>query len=250
MIAGYVACKAPLDALKVFRGTRSAKERPNSVTLVSVLSAGMKTLDIDVEKSIHSYVISNSVEVDAALGTARCTQNAGTLRKGLGFLITRYMRRICSLDRHDIRSCGSWPGKEAIGLFNEMQQNGLRPDSTSFAAILSACSHLGLVEEGRRFFDQMVRVYDIRPRIEHYGCIVDMPGRAGLIEEAYQVIKNMPMGLNSVILRSFLGACRNSGRVICSDNELGKVLLKSEPPLELCTGCRRVLSIWSMEGCC
>ncbi|EXC33629.1 hypothetical protein L484_013826 [Morus notabilis] len=70
MIAGYVACKAPLDALKVFRGMRNAKERPNSVTLVSALSAGMKTLDIDVGKSIHGYVITNSVEVDTALGTA------------------------------------------------------------------------------------------------------------------------------------------------------------------------------------
>ncbi|EXC33630.1 hypothetical protein L484_013827 [Morus notabilis] len=91
----------------------------------------------------------------------------------------------------------------------------------------------------------MVRVYEIRPRIEHYGCIVDMPGRAGLIEEAYQVIKNMPMELNSVILRSFLGTCRNSGRVICSDDELGEVLLKSEPHLR--TACRKPLSKTSFQ---
>lgn len=234
MIAGYVACDAPLDAFKLFRDMRRANEKPNSVTLVSLLSACTKMLDIDVGESLHSYIIANSIAIDAALGTVLLEMYSKCGHVEKAFQVFDYS--MCE------KNLQSWTvmisaladhgrGKEAIFLFNGMQRNGLKPDSMLYAAILSACSHLGLVEEGQWYFDQMVRVYAIKPRVEHYGCIVDMLGRAGLIEEAYQVIKSMPMEPNSVIIRSFLGASRNSSWVICSEDELGKLLLKSEPHL-------------------
>ncbi|XP_058201099.1 pentatricopeptide repeat-containing protein At5g66520-like isoform X1 [Rhododendron vialii] len=122
-------------------------------------------------------------------------------------------------------------GEDAISLFTQMEENGLKPDSLSFSGILSACSHLGLVEEGKRYFDQMVNTYGIKSTMEHYGCMIDMLGRAGMIEEAYRVIKSMPMEPNSVILRSFIGASKNHEDVICLDENLRKLLLQIEPDL-------------------
>nr|XP_010910860.1 pentatricopeptide repeat-containing protein At4g21065-like [Elaeis guineensis] len=124
--------------------------------------------------------------------------------------------------------------KEAIALFSQMEASGLKPDSTLFSIILSACSHLGMVDEGRSYFSKMVDAYNIQPTIEHYGCMVDLFGRAGLVDTAYEFIKNMPIAPNGVILRSFFGACRKNGKITIVDGELNrlmKLLLQEEPDL-------------------
>ncbi|KAK6128241.1 LOW QUALITY PROTEIN: hypothetical protein DH2020_038014 [Rehmannia glutinosa] len=98
-------------------------------------------------------------------------------------------------------------GEEALGLFNEMEQTGTIPDGISVIAILYACSHAGLVEQGRQVFDKMTKVYLIKPEIEHYGCMVDLYGRAGQLLKAYDFITQMPIPPNAVIWRTLLGAC-------------------------------------------
>ncbi|XP_047150594.1 pentatricopeptide repeat-containing protein At1g26900, mitochondrial-like [Vigna umbellata] len=110
--------------------------------------------------------------------------------------------------------------KDVISLFNHMEDMGLQPESLVFAVILLACSHAGLVCEGRRYFDRMVRMYSIKRSVEHYGCMVDLLGRSGLIQEAYDIIKGTPMEPNGVILRSFLAACRDHGWVPSLDADL------------------------------
>ncbi|XP_040993342.1 pentatricopeptide repeat-containing protein At5g66520-like [Juglans microcarpa x Juglans regia] len=233
MIAGYVACNCLSDAFKVFRHMKLANEKPNSVTLVSLLSACTRLLDISIGESIHSYIIINHISLDVALGTAllEMYSKCGYIEKAFQVF-----------DSMDEKNLQSWTimisglahnghGQDAISLFTEMEQSGLEPDSMSFAGILSACSHLGLVHEGEKYFDQMVRIYDIKPAMEHYGCMVDLLGRAGLIDEAYEIIKKMPLEPNSIIIRSFLGACKTHGRSICLDDYLRKILLKLEPEL-------------------
>ncbi|KAG2400272.1 Pentatricopeptide repeat-containing protein [Vigna angularis] len=110
--------------------------------------------------------------------------------------------------------------KDVISLFNHMEDMGLQPESLVFAVILLACSHAGLVCEGRRYFDRMVRMYSIKRSVEHYGCMVDLLGRSGLIQEAYDIIKGTPMEPNGVILRSFLAACRDHEWVPSLDADL------------------------------
>lgn len=121
--------------------------------------------------------------------------------------------------------------KDAVSLFTLMESSGVKPDSVSFTALLSACSHLGMVDEGCCYFNQMVSRYEIHPTIEHYGCMVDLFGRAGLIEEAYETLRKMPMQPNSVILRSFMASCRNHGRCIHVDDNLMKLLIEIEPDI-------------------
>jgi pentatricopeptide repeat protein len=119
-------------------------------------------------------------------------------------------------------------GKETLKLFQEMQQAGLKPNHITFTALLSACSHAGLVNEGWLYFDCMSRDYCIAPSAEHYACMVDLLGRAGRLDEAYEFIQNMPIKPTGSVWGALLGACR-----IHSNIELGEhvaeYLFKLEP---------------------
>jgi len=108
-------------------------------------------------------------------------------------------------------------GKEALQLFEEMQQAGARPNRITFIGVLSACCYLGLVKEGCYYFDSMSRDHGISAQVEHYTCMVDMLGRAGLLAEAEEFVHQMPFEPDPVIWRTLLGACRVHGNV-----ELGK----------------------------
>lgn len=225
-----------------------ANEKPNSVTLVSLVSACTRLHSISTGKSIHCYTIVHSIEIDVALGTALIEMYSKCGHVEKAFQIFNSMSEK-NLQSWTIMICGfadHGRGNDAILLFTHMEQTGLVPDSMAFSAILSACSHLGLLYEGQQFFNQMVRTYNIEPTMEHYGCLVDLLGRAGLIEEAYEIIENMPMEPNTVILRSFLGACRNHNVVFTLDDKFRKLLI-SEPNL----GANYVLAAnaSSVSGC-
>ncbi|CAJ2677664.1 unnamed protein product [Trifolium pratense] len=222
MIGGYVCSKTPLEALNVFQEMMLANEKPNYVTLVSLLSACTKMINVCVGVSIHSYIIRNDIEMGVELGTAlfEMYSKCGKIEKALLVfdLMPEKNLQSCTIVISALANHGR--ENDAISLFNQMEDMGLQPDSLSFSVILSACSHMGLVYEGKMYFDKMVRLYNIKPTVEHYGCMVDLLGRAGLMQEAYDIIKNMPMEPNSVILRSFLGACRIHGLVPNLDDDL------------------------------
>ncbi|XP_024986918.1 pentatricopeptide repeat-containing protein At4g21065-like isoform X2 [Cynara cardunculus var. scolymus] len=232
MIAGYVTCNYPLNALSVFLDMKQAKEKPNSVTLVSLLSVCSHLVNIKMGESIHAYILTNDIRLDVSLLTALIGMYAtcGYIEKAMVIFNSMKERNLQSWTIMISGLAENGRGEEAISLFNEMEKVGLIPDAMSFSGILSACSHMGLVEKGREYFDRMVKCYKVKPTMEHYGCMVDMFGRAGMIEEAYDVLRNMPMEPNSIMLRSFMSAYKNHGISRSSfDENLMKLLLKIEP---------------------
>ncbi|CAL5201761.1 unnamed protein product [Lathyrus oleraceus] len=109
-------------------------------------------------------------------------------------------------------------GKEAIEFFERIvSQEGMEPDHVTFTHLLSACSHSGLVKEGKYYFQVMYDVYKVQPRMDHYSCMVDLLGRCGLLNDAHELIKNMPLEPNSGVWGALLGACRVRGNI-----DLGK----------------------------
>lgn len=102
----------------------------------------------------------------------------------------------------------SGQGRDGVALFSQMLDSGLQPDSIAFVSILSACSHAGLLLEGEHYYKLMTDKYKIVPRLEHYACMVDLKGRAGHINEAFNFIKQMPVEANERIWGALLGACR------------------------------------------
>ncbi|GLT29768.1 hypothetical protein SLA2020_046130 [Shorea laevis] len=99
---------------------------------------------------------------------------------------------------------------EALSIFEEMINKGMKPDYISFIGVLSGCGHAGLVDQGRKCFTLMVEEYGIKPRIEHYNCMVDLLGRAGLLEEAESLIENADCRNESSPWAIILGACTAS----------------------------------------
>ncbi|OMP03613.1 hypothetical protein COLO4_10309 [Corchorus olitorius] len=101
---------------------------------------------------------------------------------------------------------------EAIDLFKKMKHEKIKPDAITFLGVLSSCRHAGLVEQGRAYFDSMV-VHGVEPELDHYSCVVDLLGRAGLLEEARDFILKMPISPNAVIWGSLLSSCRLHGSI-------------------------------------
>ncbi|KAL8128924.1 hypothetical protein V2J09_018079 [Rumex salicifolius] len=156
---------------------------PNENTVLSLLSACIKTGDLFLGSSIHGFAIKTS-NVD----------NIKVDRVAWTIMIASYAVH------------GDAIG--AIELFKEMLKSGIDPDHVTFVHLLNACSHSGLVKEGKEFFNDMTRIYRINPRLEHYSCMVDLLGRSGLLKEAFEMIENMTMEPNAAIWGTLLGACR------------------------------------------
>ncbi|KAK9285423.1 hypothetical protein L1049_024616 [Liquidambar formosana] len=108
-------------------------------------------------------------------------------------------------------------GEEALECLAHMEMEAVPMDDLIFLGVLTACSHAGLVTEGLRIFDQMKRAYRIEPKPEHYGCLVDLLGRAGRLEEAQNVIETMPMKPNPALWGSLLLACRTHQHVALAE---------------------------------
>ncbi|GKE15158.1 pentatricopeptide repeat-containing protein, partial [Tanacetum coccineum] len=119
-------------------------------------------------------------------------------------------------------------GKEALDIFSRMEKSRVKPNDVTLIAVLSACSHSGLVKSGRWYFNNLLKKYGIKPRIEHYGCMIDLLGRAGCLLEAQEVLKQMPFELNAAIWGSLLAASRLYKNVDLGQKALDH-LVKLEP---------------------
>lgn len=116
-------------------------------------------------------------------------------------------------------------GKQAVDSFKSMEDKCLKPNRVTFLSILSACSHGGLVEEGLEFFRKMVNECLVEPDVKHYGCLIDMLGRAGRLEEAEKMALQISSEItNAVIWRTLLGACSFDGNVEMGERVMRKIL--------------------------
>ncbi|KAL0422106.1 UNVERIFIED_CONTAM: Pentatricopeptide repeat-containing protein [Sesamum latifolium] len=117
---------------------------------------------------------------------------------------------------------------DAIDLFLKMQRDNVKPNDITFVALLNACAHAGLVHEGLKYFVRMKREYLVEPTAEHYGCVVNLLGKAGYLKEAENLISSMPMKPNGAVWGARLGACRIHGNVQLGE-KAGEILLDLEP---------------------
>jgi pentatricopeptide repeat protein len=104
-------------------------------------------------------------------------------------------------------------GKESLRLFEEMQSTGMKPDHITFIGVLSACIQEGLVNKGCEYFHSMSQDYGIIPRVEHYACMVDLLGHDGCLDEAKNLIKEVPLECGSMVWKTLLVACRVHGNM-------------------------------------
>lgn len=226
MISGLVRCKRPKEALELFRIMQVSGVEPDKVVLATVLSACASLGALDYGRWVHEYIERRGIESDAHIGTAMVDMYAkcGCLDTALQTFHGMHNKNVYSWNALLGGLAMHGRGEEALDHFTQMVKAGMRPNEVTFLAVFSACCHSGLVEEGRRYFDDMTGVYNLAPKIEHYGCMVDLLGRAGLLREALDLVRAMPMQPDVLIWGAMLSACKAHGDVKLSRQILGNLL--------------------------
>ncbi|XP_020257498.1 pentatricopeptide repeat-containing protein At4g33990 [Asparagus officinalis] len=192
---------------------------PSQGTFVSVLPACSHVGALRKGMKIHGRSIQIGLELDVFVGTCLIDMYAkcGRLDEAM-LLFAKVPRRTSYPWNAIISGLGvHGHGDKALELFEEMQQEGVKPDNVTFISLLSACSHSGLVDHARHYFGLMKSGYGIEPSVKHYACMVDLLGRAGHLNDAYEFIKNMPLRPDAGVWGALLGACRIHGNVELGD---------------------------------
>ncbi|XP_077241990.1 basic helix loop helix DNA-binding superfamily protein [Tasmannia lanceolata] len=229
MISCYSQNKQFKESLGVFEGMKIAGVTPDEVTMSIVISACAHLGALDLGKEIHFYVVQSRFEVDVYIGSALIDMYAkcGSIERSLVVFFKLKERNLFCWNSMIEGLAIHGYAKEALGLFSRMERDRIKPDGVTFVSVLSACTHAGLVKEGRLRFSSMAKDYLISPGIEHYGCMVDLLGRAGLLEDALDLIKSMRIEPNSVIWGALLGGCKIHGNL-----EIGEVAVQKLMVLE------------------
>ncbi|KAK7312075.1 hypothetical protein VNO77_35639 [Canavalia gladiata] len=184
MLAAYVHHGLEAEAMNIFRRMLLEGYEPDSVSISTIL-AGESSLDLGVQ--IHGWVIRRGLEWNLSIGNSLIMMYShhGRLDKACWIFNLMPERDVVSWNSIISAHCKH---QKALAYFKQMEEAGVEPDKITFVSILSACAHLGLVMDGERLFALMSEKYKIKPIMEHYGCMVNLYGRAGLIEKAYSII--------------------------------------------------------------
>ncbi|KAK6243987.1 hypothetical protein QUC31_010396, partial [Theobroma cacao] len=230
MICGYAKNSYFEKAVELFRVLQEEGVKANETVMVSVISSCAHLGAIEVGEKAHEYVVRNNLSLNVILGTALVDMHAkcGSIEKAIGIFeelperdVLIWTALVAGLARHGY-------AERALWFFLEMVKSGLKPRDFSFTAVLSACSHGGLVGKGLELFESMKRDFGIEPSLEHYGCVVDLLGRAGRLAEAEKFVLEMPVKPNAPIWGALLGACRIHRNAEIAER-VGKILIPLLP---------------------
>ncbi|KAI3816203.1 hypothetical protein L1987_15894 [Smallanthus sonchifolius] len=210
MVAGYVKNELFEEALLMFRKVQVTGVEFNQFIVSSVLAAcaaiaakieGIQAHAVLVKTGfiVNFFVCSSLVDMYSKCGSINEAYSLFLHAQDKNIVLLNAM--ISGFSRHG-RSM------EAMILFEKMQQIGLQPNEVTYVSVLSACGHMGLVKEGKKYFDMMVKEHNLSPNVYHYSCMVDVLGRTGLIDEAKTLIDKMPFEATASIWGSLLSSCR------------------------------------------
>lgn len=203
------------EAIKLFCNMRTTGICPDQFVIASILSACAELTVLECGKQVHATFIKSG------LGSSYSIENS---------LVTMYAKCGCIEDANrvfnlmQVRDVITWTalivgyaqngkGKDTLQFYDQMIASGIKPDFITFVGLLFACSHAGLVEDGRRFFLSMKQVFGIKPGPEHYACMIDLLGRSGKLEEAQELLDEMDVKPDATVWKALLGACRVHGNL-------------------------------------
>nr|AYM00476.1 pentatricopeptide repeat protein [Salvia miltiorrhiza] len=215
IIAGHAQGGYGEEALELLSWMRREGPKPTEFALSSVLSVCGSMAILEQGRQLHAYALTVGLDQTALIRSALINMysKCGSLQDA---------EKTFSLSHND--DIVSWTAmingyaehghsREAIDLFEKLRHFGLRPDPVTLIGVLSACSHVGLLELGFHYFDSMTKEYEIAPSKEHYGCMIDLLCRAGRLQEAENMIKSMPVERDDVVWSTLLRASREHGDV-------------------------------------
>ncbi|KAF9623804.1 hypothetical protein IFM89_005389 [Coptis chinensis] len=215
MISGYAQCGESREALSLFHCMQMEGVKVNEATMVSVLSACSHLGALDQGRWTHGYIERNNICMSVTLGSALIDMYAkcGDMGKAMEVFLGMREWNVYTWSAVMGGLAMNGAGKECLELFSRMKEYGVQPNEVTFVSVLRGCSVVGLVEEGRKHFDSIKQVYGLEPKLEHYGCMVDLYGRAGRLDDAFEFIKNMPMKPHAGAWGALLSACKIYGNM-------------------------------------
>ncbi|KAK9285903.1 hypothetical protein L1049_025104 [Liquidambar formosana] len=232
MISGYIHNELLHKAMDLVWFMMQRGQRLDCFTFATVLSACASVATLERGMEVHACGIRACSESDVVVGSALVDMysKCGRIDYASRFFELMPVRNVYSWNSMISGYARHGHGDKALKLFTQMKQDGQPPDHVTFVGVLSACSHVGLVEEGFRHFKSMSEVYGLAPRMEHFSCVVDLLGRAGELDKVEDFINGMPMKPNVLIWRTVLGACcRANGRNTELGRRAAEMLLELEP---------------------
>ncbi|KAF5766974.1 putative tetratricopeptide-like helical domain superfamily [Helianthus annuus] len=211
MISGYVRAGKWVEALSLFRVMQAEKMKPCAFTLVSLLNALAQLGALKQGEWVHDYIKRNKVELNVILTTALINMycKCGSVERAWEVFESSPVKGLSCWNSMIMGLAMHGRENEAIELFSRLDS----PDDVSFIGVLTACNHSRSVGKAKHYFSLMKERYKIKPSIKHYGCMIDVLCRAGLLKEAETLIKSMPMKPDAVIWGSVLSSCRRYGDV-------------------------------------
>lgn len=216
MIAVYAQHGYGKDSLQLFEQMQQQGVMPSKVTFVSILDACASQAAVAKGKHVHKLILQRGFLTNIVVATALINMygKCGSILNARMVFNEMPERDVVSWNvmiavyaRHGL-------GKKAVQLYHLMRRDVILPDKVTFVNLLTACSHAGLVDEGRHFFHSMSRDYGIPLVEEHYDCMIDLLGRAGCLDEAEELILKMPFQPTILTWTTLLGACRNQVDVL------------------------------------
>jgi pentatricopeptide repeat protein len=215
MVAMYEQHADVVEAIKFFRRMLTEKVGFDCVTLVSVLSACARSGALQTGKWVHELARNHGLDTDARIGNVLVDMYAkcGEIASARNVFDCLRMRSVVSWSAMISAYANHGASEEALKLFSLMKNEGVRPNSFTFTAVLVACGHSGLVEEGLKHFNSILSDYQMSPTLEHYACMVDMLGRAGRLIEAYEIIRGMSLHPDKCVWGAFLAGCKLHGNL-------------------------------------
>ncbi|KAF9592248.1 hypothetical protein IFM89_012824 [Coptis chinensis] len=208
------------EALFIFREMLLTGIKPNYVTIASILPFCGRRMNVLHGKEIHCYIMKKIELKDHLLlwnSLLDLYSKSGKMLEAQRIFDSMSVKDKVTytslIAGYGMQGRGHW----ALKLFDEMNMSGIEADHITMVAVLSACSHSGLVDEGQMMFAKMINVYRINPRIEHFSCMVDLFGNAGLLRKAVQIITEMPYRPSHAMLATLVSASRIYGNTTIMD---------------------------------
>lgn len=232
IITGYAQTDQAERAVKCFSWMQQEGVKPNEFTLASCLSGCSRITALETGQQLHSMAIKSGhgdIFVSSALvdmyAKSGCLEDAEAIFEGLVLRdAVSWNTMICGYSQNG-------QGLKALETFWTMLEEGTMPDEVTFLGVLSACSHVGLVEEGKKQFNALSEIFGIMPTVEHYACMVDILGRAGKFDEVKCFIENRKLEPHALIWETVLGACKMHGNLEFGEKAAEK-LFELQPEID------------------
>ncbi|KAL6532649.1 hypothetical protein OROHE_014071 [Orobanche hederae] len=209
LISAYTENGNYVKAITLFDKMISEGVKPNTVTLITLLSACAEIASAEKGRKIHDFINKMGFGYEVSLATALIDMYAkcGEIDMAKEIFDSMNEKDVISWNVMISGYGMHGHGKSAIEIFQQMEEYGVRPNELTFLAVLSACAHAGLIDEATSLFDKMEK-YSLIPTLKHFACMVDLYGRAGCLKEAESIISLMPFAPDGGIWGSLLSACK------------------------------------------